>query len=489
MERKPKVSVCIPSYNLADVVEETVRSVLGQTFTDFELLIEDDGSTDESVKVLAGIEDPRITLVAKEKNEGQNCTTNNLVSRASGEYVALLAADDVWHPEKLAKQVAYLDSHPECGIVFGYPDFIDHDGNETRYLDDSVQKLENHPKEWWRTRFLVGNTLFVSTSLYRRALHDVLGNFDESLHILADLDWYMRVVKDNELHIIPERLAKIRMRRGLANLSAPRPDVREKHADEIKKFRERYRPLMVKKQKYLVATPFYEVKGYSPYIRSLAHCIYGLAKFTKFDFEYLEVAGDSYVWRARNKIADYFLKSDSSHLFFIDSDHGWDVEGFFRVLKADVPIVGAAYPVKNNWEHYGVQIKTVGKEAYPDVTKDGLIRATKVPTGFMKIERRVFEEIKRSEPENWYWEPDEYGTMTKMHNFFGHILEDHVVYGEDISFCRRWQRIGGELFVEPRVTIEHWGVKSWTGNYYHFLTRQPGGSASENPVPPEMRAA
>lgn len=470
-----KVSVCIPSYQLSDTIGKTIESVLAQTFTDFELLIEDDGSTDDSIKVIESYTDPRIRLFVKEKNEGQNKTTNNLIHRAQGEYICLLPADDIIVPDKLEKQVDYLDTHPECGIVFGYPDFIGQRGNPMDFVDKSVKSLENMPKESWQKRFMVGNCLFIATSMYRRSLHDELGYIDEDYSILADLDWYMRIVKEHDLHIIQETLAYVRMRDGLANLSAPRPEVCINHADEIKKLREKYMPVVRGHKKYMIATPFYEVKGYSPYIRSMINTLVGLAKYTKVDFEFVELSGDSYVWRARNKLADMFLKSDCSHLVFVDSDEGWDPEGFYRLLKADAPIVGAAYPVKNNWEHFGVSID-VNEDGTPKVREDGLIYASKVPTGFMKISRNVFERLKEVEPDNWYWEPDEYNTMNKTFNYFGHIMEDHVVYGEDISFCKRWQRIGGELFVEPRATIEHWGSQCWKGNYHEFLCRQPGGS-------------
>src|SRR5690348_6737050 len=124
----PKVSVCIPSFNLAPFIAETIHSVLVQTFTDFELLIEDDGSTDNSVAVISQFQDPRIKVVAKLHNEGQNQTTNNLVKRATGEYIACLPADDVWAVDKLEKQVSYLDAHPECGLVFSRPEAIGMDG-------------------------------------------------------------------------------------------------------------------------------------------------------------------------------------------------------------------------------------------------------------------------------------------------------------------------------------------------------------------------
>ncbi len=275
-----------------------------------------------------------------------------------------------------------------------------------------------------------------------------------------------------------ERLARVRMR-GPLNLSAPTRENSERHADEIVRVRAMHNPSRkIQDKKFYIATPFYEMKGNSYYIQSLVLSLTGLAKYEKetgIRFEFHQISGDSYVWRARNSLASMFLASDCSHLVFIDSDESWEPEGLFRLLKADAPMVGAAYPVKNNWGHFGVTYHTEGENYTPKAREDGLILAQKVPTGFMKISREVFERIRLNEPDNWYWQPDEYGTPAKMHNYFGHVLEDHVIYGEDISFNKRWQACGGEIYIEPRVTIEHYGMQGWKGNLDQFLRQQPGG--------------
>ncbi len=482
----PKVSICIPSYNLAPYIGETIQSVLNQTFTDFELLIEDDGSTDNSVAAIHPfLSDPRVSLVVRTQNEGQNQTTNHLVRRARGEYMALLPADDVWAPDKLEKQVAYLNANPACGITFSWPAFMDIGGAQHE-VDAKLYEPKNMERQFWQKRFMVGNCLFIATSLYRRSLHEEIGYFDESLRLLADLEFYTRIVKAHDLHVSEERFASIRFRNG-ENLSFPNRKNMEDHAEEIATIRKRNLGKKVVPNKYFIATPFYELKGYSPYIKSLVDSLVGLARYedeTGIKFEFHHVSGDSYVWRARNALAARFLASDCSHLIFIDSDESWEPEGLYRLIKADAPMVGAAYPMKNAWTEFGVVIHTEGENHAPRVRADGLICADKVPTGFMKIAREVFEKIRANEPDNWYWEPDDYGTQAKRHNYFGHILEDHVVYGEDISFNKRWQRCGGELFVEPRVTIGHYGVKEWSGNYDHFLRSQPGGD-----LDPALKAA
>lgn len=461
----PKVSVLIPSFNLAPFIADAVEGVLSQSFRDWELLIEDDGSTDASLSVLEEFVDPHITVVKNPTNRGANVTTNSLLARAKGEYIALLAADDVWEPEKLAKQIAYLDEHPDCGAVFSLPILINEAGEEI----ERSKTVPNCSREQWLTNFRKGNCLFIATALFRAPLEPV----DENLPLLADLELYIRIAKQADIHVMQEHLARVRKRDNNANLSAPTMANVERHCDELDAIHEKHFQVDMKKKKILFMTPFYENKGYSPYIRSLFQTVYLLGRHSTLEFDFQEVSGGSYVHHARNLMADMFLKSDATHLFFIDSDQSWDVQGMLNVLKSDKEIVGAAYPVKNNWEHYGVTIHGDEKNVAL-VDKDGLIKAQKVPTGFMKISRTVFEKIKKANPHDWYWDNER-----KLYNYFGHLTVDHVMYGEDISFGIRWSRIGGEMWVEPRVSMGHYGVQGWYGNYHQFLRRQPGGDLAE----------
>lgn len=461
----PRVSVCIPSYNLGPFIGKTIESVLAQTFTDFELLIEDDGSTDNSLEIIraASHADSRIRYTSRDFNIGANGTTNNLLRLAVGEYVALLAADDMLHPEKLAKQVAYLDANPSCGAVFTHPIFIDEAGAEIDRSGDAPNKTRKE----WLDAFRRGNCLFISSSLIRNQF----GEVNEAYPLLADLEYYVRIAKVHDLHVIQEHLTYVRKRDNNANLSAPTLKNVEQHCDELDAMREQHFPVDMKKKKILFMTPFYENKGYSPYIRSMFQTVYMLGRHTTMDFDFQEVSGGSYVHHARNLMADLFLKSDCTHLFFIDSDQSWDIQGLLNVLKSDKEVVGAAYPVKNNWENYGVTIYCDEKTNVAIVDpKDGLIKAEKVPTGFMKISRTVFEKIKKANPTDWYWDNER-----KLYNYFGHLTVDHVMYGEDISFGIRWRRTGGETWVEPRVEMGHYGVQGWYGNYDRFLRKQPGG--------------
>jgi len=475
MNKSPKVSVLIPSYNLGLFIAQTLDSVLAQDFQDWECIIEDDGSTDNSCDIIAEYvaKDARFAAIVKLTNEGQNKTANNLVAAAHSEYLCCLPADDTIAPDKLSKQVAYLDAHPECGIVFGQPRFIN-SGGPFKYPQNGIEDIGANSRDGWKERLRGGNCLFIATSMHRRALHDELGKFDEALSMLADLEWYLRILDKHDIHVIEEPLATIRLRDNAANLSAMTPKRAETHSDELEIVRARHFKVDPKKVKFMLATPFYDVKGFSPYIMSLVQTITTLVS-AKIPFEYIELSGDSYVWRARNLLAERFMNSDCTHLVFLDSDQSWDVNSFLRLIRADADIVGGAYPTKNNWEHYSVTIHT-DENGIPDVNNAGLIRGQKVPTGFMKIKREVFERLRTAYKEDWYWETSGEGMLRKMWNYFGHKIIDHVAYGEDISFCKRCEFLGIKLYVEPRLNINHIGTKTWTGNYHEFLCKQPGGS-------------
>ena len=115
----PKISVLLPVYNTAeDYLRECIDGILGQTFSDFELIIVNDASTDANVeRVVKSYEDSRIRYYVNEKNLGISETRNKLIDLAQGEYLAVHDHDDVSLPERFAKQVAYLDMHPEIGVL------------------------------------------------------------------------------------------------------------------------------------------------------------------------------------------------------------------------------------------------------------------------------------------------------------------------------------------------------------------------------------
>lgn len=121
-----KVSVVVPVYNVEKFVARTIASVLAQTFTDFELIIVDDQSSDRSLEICRQFNDPRIKIV-QQKNRGLAGARNTGIRQAQGQYIALLDSDDLWLPEKLEQHVQHLDNSPRVGVSFSRSAFIDED--------------------------------------------------------------------------------------------------------------------------------------------------------------------------------------------------------------------------------------------------------------------------------------------------------------------------------------------------------------------------
>lgn len=116
---KPAVTVGLPCYNAAETVAETVESILKQTFSDWELIAVDDGSADGTLTILRSFGDPRIRIVADGVNRGRCARLNQIAESAKGRYLARMDADDIMLPERLAKQVAFLEAHPAVDLLGG----------------------------------------------------------------------------------------------------------------------------------------------------------------------------------------------------------------------------------------------------------------------------------------------------------------------------------------------------------------------------------
>lgn len=229
----PKVSVILSSYNHADYIAEAIESALNQTFVDFELLIFDDGSTDESQKIIRKFDDPRIKLFLYEKNRGFIEAISEPMKQATGKYIAIHHSDDAWEKDKLAKQTAFLDAHDEYAACFSHVSFMDENGSIYDLGEgeayNSIFGQENLSSGGWlRHIFHIGNCLCHPSLLIRRemyAKHSLLNS--AGIFQLPDaLMWTKLLVGGERLYVYPEKLVRFRMRRiGTAgNTSAERPD-------------------------------------------------------------------------------------------------------------------------------------------------------------------------------------------------------------------------------------------------------------------------
>ena len=219
---QPLVSVVMASYNHAEFISEAIESALAQDYSNWELLIADDASTDNTLEVLSRFEDPRIKLFTFDINRRAHMR-NFAIGHARGRYVAFLNSDDVFLPTKLSRQVARLETSPNLAAVFTGVQAIDAAGDDiANHPFIEVFDVPNRGRhEWLRFFFHYGNRLCLPSAMIRRTAFDAVGLFDPLLVQVSDFDLWIRLCLFWEVEILPEKLTAMRVLSGNANLSAP----------------------------------------------------------------------------------------------------------------------------------------------------------------------------------------------------------------------------------------------------------------------------
>jgi len=210
IEATPSVSVVIPSYNQGLHLEKAITSVLSQNFTQFELLISDDASPDNSWEIIQSLNDPRVRTFRQEKNLGPVGNLVFLIHESRGKYVALLNSDDYWLPGKLGKQVDFMEANPEFGACFTWADLVDDSGNKVSGSEAKWNDVFRQPNrsqaEWLRHFFYHGNCICHPSILIRRDIYSHIGFYNPALRQLPDFELWIRLVKHYPIHIIEETL-------------------------------------------------------------------------------------------------------------------------------------------------------------------------------------------------------------------------------------------------------------------------------------------
>lgn len=242
----PKVSVVLTSFNHEKYICEAIDSVLNQSFPDFELIILDDLSSDRSWDLITEYSDRRIKAFRDTEHNGGMVRFNKAIAElASGQYIAIHHSDDVWEPRKLERQVALLDSRSDIGAVFTDASIIGDDGSpftdESHFYFSIFDQPNRTRHEWLRFFFKAGNVLCHPSVLIRKACYDDVGLYRFGFWQLADLDMWIRVCLNYEIHIIREKLIRFRVRDNQANTSASRPDTRIRSTYETYKLLQHYR--------------------------------------------------------------------------------------------------------------------------------------------------------------------------------------------------------------------------------------------------------
>ena len=246
--QNPKVSVIVTCYNYGHYLAGCLDSIHAQTFEDFEVIVVDDGSTDDTPHQIQPYlsRDDRIQYI-RTTNEGQASAKNTGIRNACGEFVAFLDADDLWHPEKLKKQLVLFEDR-SIGVVFSRMEFIDEEGRAI---------VSQEPSGYLRLRsgqvtdhLLFDNFVPFSSSMVRRELLKNYGGFDETLAMGIDWDLWLRLSLHCQFAYVDEPLLRYRV--GHAGQMSKKLEVRQKCSDLIfKRFvddnKERLNPDIVKK--------------------------------------------------------------------------------------------------------------------------------------------------------------------------------------------------------------------------------------------------
>jgi glycosyltransferase involved in cell wall biosynthesis len=224
----PLVSVVIASYNHAAYINDTINSVLTQTYQNFEIVITDDGSTDNSLNVIKNFTDPRIKIFEFKKNQGACTAINHSIINSSGYYIAVMNSDDVWDSKKLEIQVSYLQNNKNIDAVFSNAEFLDENLNaiplnERPYFFEVFNQKNKPMSKWLESFFFEGNCLCHPSILIKKSCYDKLGLYNNRYRQLPDFDMWIRFCKYFELYILPEKLVKFRLLNDNKNASSPTP--------------------------------------------------------------------------------------------------------------------------------------------------------------------------------------------------------------------------------------------------------------------------
>ena len=198
MPTKPLVTIGIPVFNCGKTILKTMDSVLAQTLQDFEVLIYDDGSTDDTVEQIRGLKDTRIQLFQEGGNRGIAYRLNQLIDQASGTYFVRMDGDDVMFPERLEKQVTYLQAHPDIDVV----------GSSAIVIDENDQTLGRRggsPRAWCQDDLFM-TARFIHPTVAGKTDWFKTWRYDEKLSGCEDMDLWIRSFKSSQFGDIPEPL-------------------------------------------------------------------------------------------------------------------------------------------------------------------------------------------------------------------------------------------------------------------------------------------
>ncbi len=200
---RPRISVIIPTHNRAELLDRAIKSVLAQTFEDFELIVVDDASTDGTSEVVAEFDDPRIRYIRLKKNSGAPTARNTGIKKSRGAFIAFLDDDDEWLPHRLELQVKRFEElDEEVGVVYGGFYYV------SQQTGKIIGKRMPAHRGWVYRNLLVENFVGSPTLLIRRECFKRAGLFDPKLTSSQDWDMWLRIARYYKFDYVEDVVAK-----------------------------------------------------------------------------------------------------------------------------------------------------------------------------------------------------------------------------------------------------------------------------------------
>ena len=208
----PKISVIMPVYNAEKYVAEAIKSILNQTYDDFELIIINDASQDKSLEIIKSFDDSRIKLLNNKTNLGCTISLNKGIKIAKGEYIARMDSDDISLPERFSKQIDYLEKNPRISVVGTYLISIDENGNENKpKANISSQSIIDNFDIFLKWKLFFGNCFAHPTIMARKKVFDHLGLYQNQWKYAEDYEMWLRIsLTQYSINNLPDTLLKYR---------------------------------------------------------------------------------------------------------------------------------------------------------------------------------------------------------------------------------------------------------------------------------------
>lgn len=204
----PKISIVIPTYNSGQYLAKAIDSVLSQTYRDFEIIVIDDGSTDNTKDMImeCAKKNPDKVRYFYQKKSGPSAARNKGIIETKGDYIAFLDADDLWCQNKLSLQMEYFEKNPEITLSATEFEFIDSEGKLLGYSN----RREKIPTDGYILNYIFEHYLLTSTIMLKKEVFKKIGFFDETLQNAEDTDIQLRIATHFRIGLLEKRLVKYR---------------------------------------------------------------------------------------------------------------------------------------------------------------------------------------------------------------------------------------------------------------------------------------